>query len=210
MLNLLQHKHKFYFLIRVFGLLIVIFAVENVAAYSFGVSPPSINLNFSSIGEKCTDFTIYGKNSVVDVADYWSLKDSRDIADYNLESVNGVIASYVDKISVKDKKPLRVCFNVLARGMYYGVLIFSPENSSAEVGVWIKLSYGSDRDIVSDKVMEDKPDMLTGNVVDLSERDDDSGISLAAKMMFGSTVVFFIVLIVGVYWLFRVRREGIV
>lgn len=200
-LSLSQRRHNYFYFLLVFSLLMAIFQFESAEAYSFGVSPPSVDLDFDSFGEKCVNFEIYGRNSFINIRDYWSLKESKDIDDYLLNEISGVKITYPEGVYVRDKESIEFCVEILEEGKYYGLILFSPENSNAEIGVWMTAIYGSSELNNADFKG------LTGRVVDEEGLDRPIGSRIVILLALFSTFLLILFLFVLIFRLMRLNRE---
>ena len=196
MSDLLQHRHKIGFLII---LLFFIFA-KGVHAGSLGVSPPSLEFNFASSGERCEELNVYVDIGFVLIEDYWSLDGARDVTKYNLNAEDvGLKINYEEGIYVNKEGQINVCLGVENEGRYNGVLLLFYGN--AVIGIWVKVNYGSNIDL-------DKP-LIVGNVVKEVFKQDIEDYSLIWPLFFTTFLLILLLALLVVYYS-RMKRSEIV
>lgn len=197
--NLLQHRLNYFFFILLAVLLILFAGVGPVEGYSFGVSPASVDLNFDYLGQKCVEFEVYGKNSFVNIEDYWSLSESHDISDYSIDGIETIKADYIPGVYVKEREMTLVCFDVLEEGNYYGLIVFSPEKGNAEIGVWVRINYNGP---ISEIARKD----LSGQLEDEEVYGINSNHVAVLTSLLG-TLVLEGILFILIFKLERIKRE---
>lgn len=198
MSNLLQLQRN-----RLLIFLIFLFFIKEVCAGSLGVSPPSLEFDFTMSGQKCYSVEVYADNFPVVIEDYWSLQGSRDVKDYNLSSEEvGIIINYQNEIFVKEKKKTDICINVVNEGNYYGLLMFSSYRPNVGIGIWIKADYNGKGREIKDAMGNI---LGTGNIVKeiVEESEENSGFSV---FIGGSLFLSFLLILVLGMLLLKLRR----
>ncbi len=202
-LSLLQHRHRvliFFF--------ISLFFLSGCDAGSLGVSPPSLNFNFGSSGEKCQKISIYVDRSFIEIDDFWSLGKSRDLSKYILEADEvGINITYNKGLYVNKKQEVEVCIVIEKEGLYHGVLLVSANN--AVIGIWINADYNGQEIYEKDKNSVFKVNSNVIKDVFIGKEEENKNILLLLMSLF--SILLNIVLLLSLLMLNkRIKQNKIV
>jgi hypothetical protein len=134
---------------------IFIFLIAFVGAQSLGIMPSAAEIEVSKGQTKCISYTLTGNDDLSAINILWSMKNSRDIADYSLSGIEGIHASYP---SIVNGKYFDVCYQGNLPGEYHGILFIEQRISSIILGSWvdIKVEYSK---------IEHNPFFISGSVI---------------------------------------------
>jgi len=199
MLNLLLHNCN-----RGLFLVLLILLVDGVSAYGFSVSPGILNMDLQVGEQQCGLVDIYAKNQIFSIGDRWAYEKSNDVSRYNLTSFDvGVNSIYDSDVFIAGNKRIKVCFSTEKEGIYHGILMISPVEKNAEIGVWVNLVVGNLK-----RVLNNSGVVLPITVEDIEEGSDSVEryrLDFSKVLFFEMDFMFFMSLILF-FMLLKLRK----
>jgi len=171
----------------------IILLISFVSASEIGISPSKLEFS-GKVGEViCYDITLIADDKEVLIGkDRWSLRDSKELNDYNSRADEfGIEIDYIKSIEFKGSQDVEVCLRAIEPGIYYGALVY--QAGSAGVGTWIRVTISEDREKT-----ETGNAGITGKVIN----ENNSGIFVLA---FGE-VLFLVIIFILLIFIIRKRR----
>ncbi len=119
----------------------VLMLLSLTSAFEFGISPAELTFEGLEGEEICKGVKIFSSLNQIDIdlMDKWTLeKYSKEISKYGLGSNDlNLKLNYPDKISLGNKRDLKICLNSEDAGNFKGVLIFQALDKNLNIGLWL-------------------------------------------------------------------------
>lgn len=141
--SLLKSKLKFFFI-----LIILVICVSTSNALEIGISPSSLVIN-SQINEiVCKNLTMFSSidGIVINIKDYWSNSEERNVENYHLNSKKFYLyLNYPSQISVREGQQFNLCIKGETKGKYHGLLLFETSDERINIGIWLDVNIASEK-----------------------------------------------------------------